>query len=247
MVTITNMTPLTTARCGAEEWKIPATLNRVGMIRSGLKAVANIAPDAMARIGGRFVPEHAVVYPGQTVEFVKLWGHKGAGDAPRKLTAKEVYYGSNAGATRSFLAALEKHGHIGRIAAALFRAQKASTRAKKYRGGIRHSDGGKTSFTELSYDRKDTWLKRLCDLLAQDACDMAWGWGVDHNQPAYKRVLYVDLHLDGQVSFHSRRRLRGPKYRGRWDGKDETERRIIDFCQLVADGFYDGLFDRKPS
>lgn len=39
-----------------------------------------------------------------------------------ELSAKEIYRGSNDGASRSFCCRLEKEGQLGRIAAALFRA-----------------------------------------------------------------------------------------------------------------------------
>jgi hypothetical protein len=59
-----------------------------------------------------------------------------------QLNARQVYHGSNGGATRSFCVRLEKCGQLGRIAAALFRAQKASARAKVYHGGFHRRDGG---------------------------------------------------------------------------------------------------------
>ena len=80
---VANIIHPITVLCGAEELQIPPTLNRVSIIRSRCKAVAGIAPDAIARIGGRFVPEHAIVDPGQTVEFVKLWGQKGGASRKR--------------------------------------------------------------------------------------------------------------------------------------------------------------------
>jgi len=117
------------------------------------------------------------------------------------MDAGSVYYGSNGGVSRSFCAKLEKKGHLGRIAAQLFRVQKASSRAKVYRGGIKRSGGLRQSFRDLAYQRKDECIKRLCDLLVADSCAMKWGWKVDVKQSFANNLLYVDL-PNGQVSFH---------------------------------------------
>ncbi len=148
-------------------------------------------------------------------------------------SASDIYYGSNGAATRSFLRQLESTGQLGRIAAQLFRAQKASSRAKKYRGGIRRSNGSRTSYRSLSYDRKGESLDRLCQLLDADDCGLQWGWGLDEKQPHNKHVLYVEL-PQGQVSFHSAERYAGPEYLGEWDGEHGSETRIIEFCDSVS-------------
>ena len=92
----------------------------------------------------------------------------------RGSQAWNVYLSSKGGATRSYLCQLEKKGQIGRIAAQLFRAQKSSARAKRYRGGLEH-----VSYTDLAYERKGECLQRLCELLSEDACGMRWGWQHD--------------------------------------------------------------------
>lgn len=152
-------------------------------------------------------------------------------NAPQ-LNACQVYYGSNGGATRSFCVRLEKCSQLGRIAAALFRAQKASSRAKVYHGGIHRRDGGWDSYRELAYERKAECLGKLCWLLEEDDCGLQWGWKSDPGQSFAGQVLYVDLPV-GQVSFHSTARFAGPDYPGDWDGEHKSEQRILDFADRV--------------
>ena len=83
----------------------------------------------------------------------------------------------NASDTRSSLAGFSRSSKAWAKPAALrrrlFRAQKASTRAKRYRGGPTMW----TSFSDLAYDRKDTSLKKLCDLLSADSGGLTLGLG----------------------------------------------------------------------
>jgi len=150
-----------------------------------------------------------------------------------RLTAAQVYHGSNSGATHSFYSRLEKKGSIGLIAAHLMRVQKSSRRAKVYRGGITHHDGQRTSFRKLAYGRKDQCLLWLCNELTEDGCGLTWGWKQDSKEEFAKHVLYIDL-PQGQVSFQSTEKYRGPEYRGEWDGKLKSEERIIAFCDSVV-------------
>jgi hypothetical protein len=53
-------------------------------------------------------------------------------------TARQVFYGSDAADTKAFMRRLEQAGPEGCLAAELFRCQKASTRAKMYRGDYRN-------------------------------------------------------------------------------------------------------------
>ena len=114
------------------------------------------------------------------------------------------------------------------------RAQKASTRAKKYRGGI----SGVGSFSDLAYQRKSECLIRLCECLLNGAGDcvaivtIRWGWKIDPLQPHAKWVLYIDL-PNGQVSFHSTERFGGPDYPAEFDGAHASADRIISFCNFV--------------
>jgi hypothetical protein len=147
------------------------------------------------------------------------------------LKARKVYDGSNGGQTRKFCCALEKTGQLGVIAAELFRIQKASARAKVYRGGITGRYGSVT-YRTLAYKKKGQCLSILCKLLQADACGLTWGWAYDSKQQAAKCVLYVDLPL-GQVSFHSSDRFVGPNYPGKWDGEHKSEQRILSFCDGV--------------
>ena len=150
------------------------------------------------------------------------------------ISAKTVYEGSNGGVTRSYCCRLEKAGPMGRIAAHLFRAQKASARAKVYRGGIERHDRH-VSYREVAYEQKSKRLNDLCHVLASDGCGMSWGWGVDPAQRGARFVLYLDL-PQGQVSFHSTERFAGPDYDREWDGSHKSEERIIAFCDSVMGG-----------
>jgi hypothetical protein len=152
----------------------------------------------------------------------------------KKISVRSVYYGSDGARTRSLLRQLESLGLIGRIAAQLFRTQKYSSRAKSYRGGIRHASGKRTSYRELAYGGKEKALQGLSDVLSLPGHGITWGWKEDPNQKHAKFVLYVDL-PNGQVSFHSPLRLNGPKYPSEWDGERGSERRIIEFCQSLTE------------
>lgn len=144
-----------------------------------------------------------------------------------------VFYGSDKVATRRFCAGLQSTGHAGCIAAALFHAQKSSSRAKKYRGGIPTGPGRRVSYSKLAYQRKGNFLEKLASLLSEDNCGMVWGWGVDPNDRHASHVLYIDL-PQGQVSFHSTQRFAGPDYPAQWDGKKASEHRVLAFCHAVA-------------
>jgi hypothetical protein len=150
------------------------------------------------------------------------------------VRAREVFDGDDAAKTRAYYAAIERRGAIGEFAANLMRAQKASTRAKRYRGGI----SGVGSFSDLAYQRKGECLTRLCDSLLKPELrgfagePVRWGWKVDPTQPFAKWVLYVDL-PNGQVSFHSTERFGGPDYPAEFDGAHASAERIIAFCDFV--------------
>jgi hypothetical protein len=143
-------------------------------------------------------------------------------------SAREVFYGSNGVRTTSYMRELEKQGHVGKVAAELFRAQKASTRGKYYRGGVR----GGPSYRQLAYENTKNALRRLCELLQADSRGLRWGWG--RKWAGYLQdVLYVDL-PQGQVSFHSGLRFAGPDYPGRWDPTHPSSRCVIEFCDQVS-------------
>jgi hypothetical protein len=155
------------------------------------------------------------------------------------MIAREVFDGSDGAVTKAYYAELEKRGLRGKMAVALFRAQKCSTRAKKYRGGIR----GVGSFKSMAYDKKAWSLQELCKQLQHGSVFMEkWGWKQDPNvvfgsEPSW--VLYVDLVFAsdgikfGQVSFHNPTRYEGPDYPGEWDGEHKSEERVIAFCDQI--------------
>lgn len=126
-----------------------------------------------------------------------------------------IYEGSNGDATKALYFRLTMLGAQGLVARELFRAQKASSRAKVYRGGMR----GRGSYRSMAYDRKGWALANLCGALTAYASEIGliWGWGVDAKESVHRHVLYVELPT-GQVSFHSGERYVGPDYSGEWDG-----------------------------
>jgi hypothetical protein len=149
-----------------------------------------------------------------------------------------VYHGSDGDATKALYVELEQLGPIGVIAMNLMRAQKASERAKKYRGGA----PGKGSYRQMAYERKDWAIGNLCAALAQHgaAAGLTWGWGIDENaakrDDPFCHVFYVDLPT-GQVSFHRASRGDGPDYPGQWDGANgKAIGRVVAFAARVLDG-----------
>jgi hypothetical protein len=144
-----------------------------------------------------------------------------------------IYEGSNGAETTGLYLRLEEQlGQIGGLAVNLFRAQKASERAKKYRGGNGHG-----SYRAQAYERKQWALDNLCAALSDHAAEagVAWGWGEDSKQPVHKAVLYIDLPT-GQVSFHTSDRGEGPSYPGQWDGiRDASAVRILRWIARLLD------------
>lgn len=141
-----------------------------------------------------------------------------------------VYRASDGALTTAFYRELSKRGPIGEIAINLFRAQKTSFRAKKYRGGNAHG-----SYRAQSYDTKQWAMRNLCQILTEHstAHGIAWGWKRDHTQTMNPWVLYVDLPEIGQVSFHSPERHGGPDYPADWDQQRVSAERIIRWCDIV--------------
>ncbi len=127
----------------------------------------------------------------------------------------KVYEGSDGDATMALYNRLAKLGPAGEIAMNVFRAQKNSARAKKYRGGI----PGKGSYKSMAYGRKQWAIENLTKALAAHAagCGIQWGWGVDPKEGMHSAVLYIDLPT-GQVSFHTAPGVMEPRYAGQWDG-----------------------------
>lgn len=143
--------------------------------------------------------------------------------APADVDA--AFYGSDAALTRRVLHAVEEAGEAGWLGACLFRAQKSSTRAKCYRGGLGRRG---PRYRDLAYTRKEEAITLLCDELQTST--HPWGWARDPGQPFAPWVLYIDL-PDGQVSFHALERGRGPDYPEEWDQSHASEQRILAFCR----------------
>lgn len=139
-----------------------------------------------------------------------------------------TYNGSDGDRTKALYERLAERGPIGQIAVNLFRAQKASARAKVYRGG---DNGGR--YRDQAYQRKQWAMNNLAAHLIEHAvaAGISWGWQEDAGQEYHKWVLYIDLPT-GQASFHTQSRGKGPDYAERWDGiRGETVARI---CRFVA-------------
>lgn len=146
-----------------------------------------------------------------------------------------AYEQSDAAFTRRVLRQLEAKGHNGLIAAQLFRAQKASSRAKEYRG----------DYVGYAYDRKGEYLERLCNLLAKQD-DLSWGWGTDNQMDEFgpRWILYIDL-PQGQVSFHNYARFAGPDYLKEWDRAHASAERVISFCQTALESTSGAVASRR--
>lgn len=145
------------------------------------------------------------------------------------MTALEVYKQNDGSVTTRFYAHLCTLGPLGRVAVALFRAQKRSISAKKYR---------KRQWTRSAYDVKSWSLEQVClELKRNPELGFSYGWAQDPNcrfGGEASWVLYVDLPYGiGQVSFHSPTRGEGPAYTGKWDGQHRSAERIIRFCNEV--------------
>lgn len=140
-----------------------------------------------------------------------------------KMRVWDVYTGNDRTATRRLLSDLDLRGEQGKLAAALFRAQKASARAKEYRGDS----------VDYSYGRKAEQLTVICDLLSSTANGLIWGWGQDKSGNLTD-VLYIDLPC-GQVSFHSESRLVGPDYLKPWDSGQNSAENVMEFASQVLD------------
>lgn len=138
----------------------------------------------------------------------------------------QVYTGSNGDATKALYARLQKdHDIIGFVAMNVFRACKASERAKLYRG----------PFKGTAYDKKEWSIGLLCEALEKHGAvlDIAWGWARDERAIGFEDVIYIDLPT-GQVSFHNAGRKRGPDYAGKWDGaKGEAPGRICRWINQI--------------
>jgi hypothetical protein len=142
------------------------------------------------------------------------------------VNALTIYNGSDGGATKALYERLQSIGPVGVVALNIFRAQKASGRAKEY----------SRRFKGVAYDKKQWSMANLCDVLEKHGAELniLFGWKQDPEQPYYPWVLYVTLPT-GQCSFHSPVRGKGPDYSGDWDGSTGSAARIIRWVQAVLD------------
>jgi hypothetical protein len=147
-------------------------------------------------------------------------------------TVRECYRGSAGKKTMALFDRLRLFGPNGELAILLFRAMKASSRAKVYRGKADSGD----SYRKLAYDKKGDTIKQLAEFLDEAGCGSSvFGWKIDEQAEHQNRwVFYVELST-GQVSFHSPTRHEGPTFDGQWDGSGESEERIIRFCEEVLE------------
>lgn len=135
---------------------------------------------------------------------------------------KEVFARNDGDLTRRFYAHLDSLGIDGQLATALFRAQKRSEAAKRYRG---------RQYTRAAYDVKNWSLSEVCRIAAQMP-ELQWGWRRDPNTKGYEQVLYVELSY-GQCSFHSADRLAGPEFTRRWQPQPDSRTSILSYCADV--------------
>ena len=141
------------------------------------------------------------------------------------MTAMDVMTQNNGDVTKAYYADMDSRGPAGQLATALFRAQKRSMAAKRYRGG---------RYRRAAYEVKNYSLGEICRILtSHPSLGFRWGWKTDPDQAKHNQVLYVDL-PQGQVSFHSEDRLTGPDYPGEFDGAHASAERILAYCDSVA-------------
>lgn len=158
------------------------------------------------------------------------------------MNVLDIYQGSNGEATKRMYDELTAAGPIGLLAVNLFRAQKASARAKVYRGG-----NFKGRYRDQAYQKKQWSMENLCHILESygEKLGIRWGWKEDLRATYHNQVLYIDL-PNGQVSFHTDRRLEGPDYPGDWDGQHRSAQRIIIFADKILRNYHDSLTSENP-
>jgi hypothetical protein len=150
----------------------------------------------------------------------------------KKLSATDVFLGSDGEVTKNYYLQLKEKGPLGELAVAVFRAQKCSSRAKAY---TRHS------WTQDAYQRKVWSIGEIIKVLLSEPAIMEankinWGWKKDPNvifDDAPSWVFYCDLPT-GQVSFHCKERGDGKDYDKEWDGvRNAGTIRIMKFCNSL--------------
>lgn len=144
------------------------------------------------------------------------------------MNAYSIYTGSDGNATKALYTHLASLGPAGAIARDLFRAQKASERAKKY----------SRQFRDQAYQKKQWSIGLLCESLKLHAeqFKIVWGWKQDLTQSFAVWCFYADLPGIGQVSFHCPARGPGPDYLPEWDQQiGVVPQRVIRHVQNLLD------------
>lgn len=139
-----------------------------------------------------------------------------------------VYNGSNGDDTKQLYVELSMLGPAGELVVNLFRANKNSVRAKKYK---------RRSSTGAAYQTKQWAIENIERLLKRHATALGivWGWKGDPAQARHRWVIYVELPT-GQVSFHTGDRGDGPSFPGEWCGEFASADRIIALAAHLIDG-----------
>jgi hypothetical protein len=142
------------------------------------------------------------------------------------VRALRIFEQNDGDTTKAYYREMDGRGPAGMVATALFRAQKRSRAAKRYRRRV---------FTRKAYDVKNWSIAEVCRLLAAYAerLGISWGWAKDEKAIGFENVIYVDL-PEGQCSFHAPVRGAGPEYAGKWSGKKNSAEVIFAYCDRIA-------------
>ena len=151
------------------------------------------------------------------------------------MLAQQVFNQNDGDVTKAYYARLNSMGPMGQLAVALFRAQKRSTAAKRYRG---------RQYKNAAYDVKNWSLSEICRIAQSFDHGFRWGWKRDAKTINFEWVLYVELPT-GQCSFHSADKLEGPDFPGDWDGIGKSEERICAFCDSIWEPNYSAPWDDR--
>lgn len=149
-------------------------------------------------------------------------------ETPSYDRVEAVYNGSDGKITGQLYVELSMLGPMGELAVNLFRANKNSVRAKRYRG--RSAKGA-------AYDTKQWAIEKIETILGKhaEALGIVWGWKEDARQARHNWVMYIELPT-GQVSFHAGSRGDGPDFSGEWCGEFASADRIIALAAHAIDG-----------
>jgi len=152
------------------------------------------------------------------------------------MKAIDIFLQNDGDITKRYYATLNALGPGGQLAVALFRAQKRSTAAKRYRGG---------RYRGAAYNVKDWSVSEICRiLLTYPELGLQWGWAYDPATVNFHHVLYVETPC-GQCSFHSSHRGQGPKFEGKWDVTRASVDSILEYCDKVLNEGRKGLVERS--